>query len=69
MAKVNLQFLCTEDKNCHLEVETLNDEIDVSIYEYGRWNSIRLDVSTAIKLHKTLRTEINKAKEGENGRG
>jgi len=45
-----------------------NNHIFISIEEEGILpGHICLDISTSIKLAKTLRTEINKIKEGKNG--
>lgn len=42
---------------------TTNGDIYLAIEDSGVVTSICLDISTAIKFSKTLRTEINKAKE------
>lgn len=68
MAKVKLQFLDVSD-DMMLDIDIVKDNISIYIYDkkdpiLGR--AIHLDVPTAIKLHKTLRTEINKAKEVSN---
>tara|TARA_R110000803_G_scaffold2946_1_gene10195 strand:+ start:2333 stop:2554 length:222 start_codon:yes stop_codon:yes gene_type:complete len=72
MAKIDLKFLCVDDENSFISVVktdyydpvgsedifiTLRDE------EQGQESYIWLDVSTAIKFAKTIRTEINKIKE------
>lgn len=70
MARIELKFLDKSD-NCWIEVHELNGVI--SIYscdedQIGRTGvCVHLDISTAIKFAKTLRTEINKAKEVNNG--
>ena len=71
MANVKLSFLGTELSETNFnELEcfaTCNDEIHISIdTDYQPPSHISLDVSTAIKLCKTLRTEINKIKEVDN---
>ena len=68
IAKVGLNFLDVSD-DMILNVDTV--ENNISIYVYSKENPIlgrciHLDIPTAIKLHKTLRTEINKAKEVNN---
>tara|TARA_R110002051_G_scaffold319015_2_gene402301 strand:- start:152 stop:373 length:222 start_codon:yes stop_codon:yes gene_type:complete len=62
-ARVGLKFLDIEDDTI-LEVKELEGCISINSYNQGEDNNvcIILDVPTAIKLHKTLRTEINKAK-------
>lgn len=62
---VKLKFLDIED-NAILEVKELEGCISLHSYydgeAYGNNCCVILDIPTAIKLHKTLRTEINKAK-------
>ena len=67
MANIKTLFKCSEEPTCYLEVNETEGSIIIIIKELGIKNYITLDVSTAIKLHKTLRTEINKAKEVNNG--
>lgn len=67
MAKVDLTFLCvTDGEECTIITKSSQDLIKIQLYEKGRINEIHLDISTAIKFAKTLRTEINKAKEVTN---
>jgi len=71
MAKFELRFIdCFNEKEfIKTESNFLNTQNVIEIYgKCGYDNfSIYLDVSTAIKFAKTLRTEINKAKEVDNG--
>ena len=61
-----IKFQCNEDYNDFIVLE----QNGVMIQILGNCNDepidILLDIPTAIKLHKTLRTEINKAKEVQN---
>lgn len=66
MANIKTLFKCLSDTRCHLEIEQKGVSVIIMIKECGVRNFIELDISTAIKLHKTLRTEINKAKEVNN---
>lgn len=74
---VEYKFTCNESCNDFLEVKSFkeNDKenpnwlgkfVRVSIYneEIDCESIVILDIPTAIKFAKTLRTEINKAKEG-----
>jgi len=72
MTNTKLIFLSTLDD--YMELECFNNkinEITIRISDTDsehQWSnqSISLDISTAIKLAKVLRTEINKAKEVDN---
>ena len=77
MAKIDLKFLDCIDKDntisvknhlceygtIHSNSETIQTIFIELIFE-GNEVYIDLDIPTAIKFAKTLRTEINKAKEG-----
>ena len=69
MARVKLLFYGTKESKtdeCELECFSLdNGEIFISL-EDNYPQHICLDISTAIKLAKTLRTHINIAKEVSN---
>tara|TARA_R110002051_G_scaffold250593_1_gene309955 strand:+ start:129 stop:371 length:243 start_codon:yes stop_codon:yes gene_type:complete len=80
MAKINLKFLDFINEDTHIKVkhetskhyvfnEWKNTEVlSIDLYQHGGFEAcIELDISTAIKFAKTLRTEINKAKEVQNG--
>lgn len=72
MANIRLKFYGTEESetdNHYLECfANTNHDIYISIdMEDFPQSFICVDVSTAIKLSKTLRTEINKIKEVTNG--
>jgi hypothetical protein len=60
MAKFELKFICINDPSCNIKCQLINGKIDITLEECGITNTINLDKSTAIKLAKTLRTEINK---------
>jgi hypothetical protein len=68
MANYKTVFLGTGKTNdCELQCFALNNnEIFISL-EDNYIQHICIDISTAIKLAKTLRTHINIAKEGNNG--
>ena len=64
MAKVRTVFLDADDLETELLCYEQGGKIFIQIDDDDDpIQYIRLDVSTAIKLSKTLRTEINKAKE------
>jgi len=65
MAKVNYQFVCTEDDECNISIDINKGNIDISLFEIDRSNSILLDISTAIKFSKTLQAKIREVKESE----
>ncbi len=67
MAKFDLKFLSTDSKYDWIKTEAVSiefdgvyDEISIELKVCGKINTIYIDKSTAIKLAKTLRTEINK---------
>lgn len=69
MANVKLEFLDEINDSISSTVKSVDGSIKVSIWyeETSTQQSIFLDISTAIKFAKTLRTEINKIKEVQNG--
>ena len=74
MANVKIIFigrgLTLERRSCFLECELENNEIVITIEDKGTNKStfISIDKSTAIRLSKKLRTEINKiGEEVDNG--
>jgi hypothetical protein len=76
MAKIDLKFLDVTnfsfvkvEKKCSSFYGS-KDVINIKIGGFNNENSywINLDKSTAIKFAKTLRTEINKIEEDNNGR-
>ena len=68
MAKYDIKFI---DINEGASIQTYTEygylKIIISAELYEKPIFIDLDISTAIKFAKTLRTEINKAKEVDNG--
>ena len=70
MANIELKFICDDDPTCNIKCFDEDKKIKIILNEYGVKNTIHLDISTAIKFAKTVRTEINKAKaEVDNGEG
>ena len=80
MAKIDLKFLDVICEESHIKVKHQTDYdyvinkntekeelIKIDLKGFFAENCICLDISTAIKFAKTLRTEINKAKEAQNG--
>jgi hypothetical protein len=67
MAKFELKFIDLEFDfiNIQCEKPKNNDFILIRLNQGKSFTQIRLDKSTAIKLAKTLRTEINKITESE----
>lgn len=68
MANTKLVFLSLLDENIELEAFRSESEIVIDITDRGadhqyNYQQIVIDVSTAIKLSKTLRTLINEVKE------
>ena len=66
-AKLDLKFIDCIDEPDFIKVETEYNVININGICNGYRFIINLDIPTAIKFAKTLRTEINKAKEVENG--
>jgi len=73
MANIDLTFLDNFGGKIKVEVENNAhyEEVYVAIRGYDEHENsnfaVWLDISTAIKFAKALRTEINKAKEMSNG--
>ena len=79
MANVEIKFIDNYENESYINVNVIdwndknpiNDEIIIRLFDVNNNNGsesiIILDKSTAIKFAKTLRTEINKIKEVENG--
>ena len=61
---VELKFTCYYEPEEFITVKSHGkDRVTIWIHEEGKFkNPFTMDIQTAIKLHKTLRTEINKAK-------
>lgn len=72
-AKLELRHLDCRTEKRYITTESIKLEtkngIKINIYEIDSCKivPIILDIPTAIKFAKTLRTEINKAKEVDNG--
>ena len=62
-----IKFQCNEDFSDFITLEQNGIMIHILGECLNKPIDILLDIPTAIKLHKTLRTEINKAKEVDNG--
>jgi hypothetical protein len=64
---IEIQFKCSRAKEDYLTVDYSNtDKVWIEGMHEGAFISFVLDINTAIKLSKTIRTEINKAKEVSN---
>ena len=72
MAKVRFKFVDTNDNKLSIEVLALKNEYEEVIGFFiedlytNKISTVILDVPTAIKLSKSLRMAINKAKEVKN---
>ena len=61
---IELRFNCESENGDYIKVSQSLNDIILSIYGCdGFKGDVMLDVTSAIKFAKTLRTEINKAKE------
>lgn len=73
MAKFELKFLCATGDGSNIDVRKLEEDNLIEINSFdpnsGFYTTIHLDKSTAIKLSKTIRTEINKITESEGNNG
>jgi hypothetical protein len=67
MANIKLKFISEIDCDDDITIVKCDYNILFNINYSGRESQIMLDIPTAIKFAKTLRTEINKAKEVYNG--
>ena len=69
MAKVELRFLSNDDDFIFIKCESDKQQIVIETMDISTGDNLTicLDIPTAIKFAKTLRTEINKAKEVNNG--
>jgi len=67
-AKIEIKHLDATDKDSFIKCDSIHvndlDEhfLEITLKELSTTNTIWLDVSTAIRFAKTLRTEINKIK-------
>lgn len=64
---IEIKFKCSRVEKDYLTVYNLNGDIWIEGEINNQEIELCLDVTTAIKLSKTIRTEINKAKEVNNG--
>jgi len=66
---IQIKHTCSEQKDDYISVEADLGKGVVHLYgeECGDAFDFFFDVSTAIKLSKTIRTEINKVKSQDNG--
>jgi len=67
MAKIDLKFIDNDYDNAFIRTKVIGELIAIEILQESKSALIHLDKSTAIKFAKTLRTEINKIKEVNNG--
>lgn len=66
MAKFDLKFLDVFNEDTkHIRAYSEDDNIVIDGHCWGKYFSVYLDKSTAIKFAKTLRTEINKIQDHE----
>lgn len=63
---IELRFVCCENPNDHIQVESFEDKVIIWPETTGGKSEIVMDISTAIRFAKAIRTEINKAKEVDN---
>ena len=70
MADITTYFNCASGDGGHAEIYQ-NDGTEIGFIIYNKkgehTGSLLLNKSTAIKFAKTLRTEINKIEEGQDG--
>jgi hypothetical protein len=64
---INFKFNCTVNQDDFLEVKQEGDFIIVKGTQDDDKQHFYLDIPTAIKLTKTLRSKINEVKEVQNG--
>lgn len=64
---IEIKFKCSRAENDFLKVNNLNGNVWIEGVINGQEIELCYDITTAIKLSKTIRTEINKAKEVNNG--
>ena len=61
---IETRFKCNRSKNDYLKVHSFSggEDVIITLEIDGIETEIYLDVTTSIKLSKTIRTEINKIK-------
>ena len=61
---IETRFKCNRSDNDYLKVKSnyLGDDVIITLEIDGILSEIYLDITTSIKLSKTIRTEINKIK-------
>lgn len=64
---IDLRFNCSDSKCDFVQTKVCGSMIGVNGVYGDKEFYLMLDIPTAIKFAKTLRTEINKAKEVTNG--
>lgn len=62
-----IEFHCENDYEKTLKVNKFKNRINIVFEGVDEFSEVYLDKPTAIKFAKTLRTEINKIKEVEDG--
>jgi hypothetical protein len=63
---IEIKFKCLRNDKDYLVVNNINENVWIEGSYDGTIVEFAFDIQTAIKFAKTLRTEINKAKEGKN---
>ena len=66
-AKINLQFVDVDNTTNTISTKSFGNQIAFLTTIEKKDSLVYLDIPTAIKFYKTLRNEINKAKEVQNG--
>ena len=62
---IELRFYCESETGDYLTAKSSTEEVTITLSDsIGFVGDVHLDITSAIKFAKTLRTEINKAKEG-----
>ncbi len=59
-AKYELKLLCSNEKGAYVRAFIESDYVCIEMNSDGVESSVYLDKSTAIRLSKAIRTEINK---------
>tara|TARA_R110001632_G_scaffold228177_1_gene363187 strand:- start:705 stop:905 length:201 start_codon:yes stop_codon:yes gene_type:complete len=63
---IEIKFKCLRVGSDYLKVNNLNGNVWIEGEVNGQEIEFVFDITTAIKFSKTIRTEINKAKEVDN---
>lgn len=69
MNNIEIRFKCKTEPKDWIKVDNFGETIVLVTNHDESVNLIHMDISTAIRFAKTLRTEINKVKEREVSNG